>query len=110
MVDIGGTSDSRRICGCCAGRDFCLAWEGADGVGDFTDRPVFEGIRLGYFCFLAIGSPKPEESGSSRFLGREKDEGASCSGGRIAVIIEGLNLDGVPDPRSATSCGLVHFE
>jgi len=66
-----------------------------------------EGIGLRRFCFLGTDSPVPKEPGSSRFLGTEADEDA---GGSAAVIMEELNFDGVSDPRSATSCGLVHFE
>ena len=68
--------------------------------------------RIGWerFCFLEIDSPGPEEPRPGRFLETEADEEASCLGGNAVLIMEGLNLDGVSDPRSVTSCGLVHFE
>ena len=106
MVDIGGTNNSRRTGSFCAKCGFCLAWEGADAVEYFMIGLAFERV----FCFLEIGSSRAEEPDSSRFLGTEANEGVSRSGSSVVVIMEELNLEGVSDPRSTTSCGLVHFE
>lgn len=69
-----------------------------------------EGIGLGRFCFLVTDPVAPKEPGSSRFLESGADNCVSSLGGSVVVIMEGLNLDGVSDPSSTTSCGFVHFE
>ena len=73
------------------------------------EGPLLGGCGLERFCFLETDSPTPDPD-SSRFLETEADEDVSHSDGSAIVIIEESNLDGVSDPRSATSCGLVHFE
>lgn len=78
-------------------------WEGADVVEDFTDRLPVERIWLGRLCFLEVGSSRPAEPDSGRFWGTKADEG-------VVVAMEGWNLVRASDPRSATSCGFVHFE
>ena len=109
-VDNDGTSSSRRVGGVCPTRDFCLTWEGAGGTEGFVDGLVSEGSRVEPFRLLAADSSRQEGRDSSRFFAAEADEGAARLDCFTAVIMEGLNLDGASDPRSATSCGLVHFE
>lgn len=109
-MNVGGTNDSRMVVIFWAERGFRVALEETETVEDFVGGLLREGIGLGRFFFLATDSPGPEEPGPGRFLDTEADEDASCLAGSAVVIMEELNLDGVSDPRSATSCGLVHFE
>ena len=79
-----------------------------DGTEQARGGP-FGGIRLRGFCFLETEPPVPDPD-LGRFLEVEEDEGASSIGRSAAELVEELNMDGGSDPRSATSCGLVHFE
>lgn len=101
-VDTGDMNRSR-------GTDsFRPVLDGAEVAGGREER-LLRGIGLGRFCFLETEPPVPEPD-FGRFLEVEEDEGASSLGRSATELVEGLNLDGVSDPRSVTSCGLVHFE
>ena len=103
---ITGRTDLGRVWGFCVKLVFGSAREGADGVEAIVG---WLSVRFECFCFFEMGPSEPEAPDSSRFLGTEGGAISRLDGCTV-VIMEGLNLDGELDPRSTTSCGLVHFE
>lgn len=101
-VDTGETNRSRGTDG------FRPALDETEVTGGCKEG-LLGGIGLGRFCFFGAEPPVPVPD-FGRFLEVEEDEGASSLGRSATELTEELNLDGVSDPRSVTSCGLVHFE